>query len=738
MNKKTDCPLPASEPPLKNYQEQPNANHELQTAIENIPVKDYSDYEITVETKEHYEDALFADEDSLEEALSVQEKSIKERHVEKEQTRPEITNDQNIIVIDYSIFLPGDLKESHLPENYNQKDEKDHLTLSGKTLNGSIINPKTQPIIIDQADTNKTAEVTPAKEESFKTNGLRPHEKIFHLGKLYAIKFKSRVDTYLGRDLPERLLPLDFKFAPLKPKKDFEQVVNSYEINKLISSKGRLLHSLLKQADEDLATVIKCELSTNARLKILDTYTPVLFEKIAAIKGTQGKIPPYPLEEVRATAGEHAQNILRHLISGYKQIYSSIYESSNHRYAWRRKTANRVAFRILDLLCLEQNLLNALHKALPPGSAKSFNKMFHVLSRYEEDEVDKLQDSLALEKNITIRKMFLRYQALLSFDLMTLSSTMYKFLYHYLDINLEKLEVVRAKDWSIPPRFSGKAWMIAHDSNSPVMASSASSDNFTAIFIRIDNFFNQIKSDYEECLELIGSKNPSHNSIAFKSMPAQHSLTLMCELNRYITMIEKQEEPQSYTSFHTFQCKIYCGFTASYSWLEHYYAKFNLPPRVKGEPAHALPIKPKAGSTEWQCAMEGDNLLYLQTSETKGSPPMDVGWILFLVRSNEENAEELEITRISRIERNQADGIHLVVEKIGRESINVVLNHSSGNSTPGIITRFNGRDYLLANHLKSFKTGNTFEAIFPNMSQSILQIAGIKCISQQFQLLEIQ
>ena len=75
-NKNNNDNTAGKEPPLKNYQEQPEANNELQQAIDNVPVKDYSDYEITLETKDHYEDALFTDDESLDQALTASHPSI--------------------------------------------------------------------------------------------------------------------------------------------------------------------------------------------------------------------------------------------------------------------------------------------------------------------------------------------------------------------------------------------------------------------------------------------------------------------------------------------------------------------------------------------------------------------------------------------------------------------------------------------------------------------------------------
>lgn len=733
-NKEKGKPTQGNEPPLKNYQEQPQANNELEAAINNIPVKDYSDYEITIETKDQYEDALFADDESLDQALTSPQKAINDQPEKRSTTA---LDEPKSISIDYSIFLSEQSRSGNFSISNNAPSSK-QLKLTEASLNGSISTEKTPVTNIDRSHSTAQTEAT-TNNPTDERNNTESGNKLLHWGKQRLNKNKAQIDEYLGRSLPERLLPLEFKFSVLKPKKDFEHVISSYDIDKQLTTKGRLLHTLLKQADEDLAIVVKCQLSNKARLQILESYTPALFVKIRGIKGTQGKTPPYPYEEKRAIAGEHAPNVIKHLITLYKQVYSSLYESANHLYAPQRKTANRIAFKILDLLCLEQNLLNALHKPVPPGSPKTFNKIFHALARYEPQTIELAQPSLALEQEITIKGLFIRYQTLLSFDLMSLSSTLHKLLNQYLSINQGKLELLSSSDWNTPPSFSGKAWMVTHDNNKPpVLASAAGSDRFTAAFIRIDDFFNQIKFDYAQCLKLIGQDHPIHSSPALKTVAIQHSLTLMCELNRYVNMIESQNEPQSYTSFQPWPLKVYSGYAASYGWLDHYYAQLNQLPRKKGEAAAPLPKKPAAGNTEWQCAMEDDSTLYLKTTERKGTPPMDVGWLLLMLRSNEDNEDEVLLGRITRIERSQPGSLMLVVEKIGRQSTSVIVNQQSDNKSPGIISCHGDRHFLIANHAQSFWTGQTFNALLPNRSQTIMKVKGLTCLSGQLQVLELE
>lgn len=738
-NKDTDTSKPADEPPLRNYQEQPEANNELQKAIEDVPVKDYSDYEISIEAKEHYEDALFSDDESLEKALTAPQPAIPEPAREGASTaekQPSIP--PGPAQIDYESFFTEKSLMGEFSLNQDTPHTNSHLQLYSTGLNNSFPaekTPLTEVEIVEETEQppEPLADEKPDKEPA------KAHEKLLSWGKSKLNKNKEQLDEYLGRSLPERALPLEFKFAALKNKKDFENIVSPYEIEKQLTNKGRQAHTLLKQADEDLANVVKCQLSNKARLQILEAYTPTLFEKLRAIKGTQGKTPPYPYEEKKLLAAEHAQNVARNLITGYKQVFAALYESANTIYAPQRKTVNLVAVRLADALCLEQNLLNALHRPIPPASIKSFNKLFHALSRYEPEWLNEPIQSMAMEETCTIKVLFTRYQALLSFDMMSLSPTLHKLLNQYLNSHLDKLDVLAARDWNTPPHFSGKAWVLAHDSSEAAkLASAASSDRFTPLFIRVDRFFNQVKSDYDECLSLLGSPNPAHSSNALQGVGLQHSTTLMSELNRYVYLIENNKVPQAYTNYQAWPCKIYSGFTGSYSWLDHHFSKLNQPPRKKGEPAPVLPKKPAPGTSEWLCALEDGDTLYLQTTERKGTAALDVGWLLLVVQIDENDNEKLSFIKITRVERGQANSLNVVAEKVGEDAINTVLTDSHGTKLPAILTSHKGAKVLLCNHKESFWTGKTVEASLPNRSTAILKIDRLYTLAQQWQLLTLE
>lgn len=117
---------------------------------------------------------------------------------------------------------------------------------------------------------------------------------------------------------------------------------------------------------------------------------------------------------------------------------------------------------------------------------------------------------------------------------------------------------------------------------------------------------------------------------------------------------------------------------------------------------------------------------------------MDVGWLLLILRNTEDNDEILQLARITRIERSPNSTLNIIVEKIGNDSINVIIKKISGDNTPGIITCLEDRRFLLSNHATGFWTGKCLETLLPNRTTAVIKVKGIKGLSQQLQILELE
>jgi hypothetical protein len=203
-------------------------------------------------------------------------------------------------------------------------------------------------------------------------------------------------------------------------------------------------------------------------------------------------------------------------------------------------------------------------------------------------------------------------------------------------------------------------------------------------------------------------------------------------------MIESNSAPPSYSNFQPWPGKIYSGFSNSYAWLNHYYGKINQAVTKKGEEAVEIAQKPRAGTTQWLCAMEDQDFLYLQTAERKGTPALDVGCLVLVDAGSEEKIATIMLLHIIRIERIQNNILNVLAKKIGQQSTNILFKNTTAGKSPGIISCYNEQRFLLANATEHFKSGETIEVQLPDQTSATIKIKEINSISQQFQALELE
>ncbi len=543
-------------------------------------------------------------------------------------------------------------------------------------------------------------------------------------------KNKEQFNEYFGRSLPERELDLGFIFPPQKAKKDLEPIVSTRDINKLFAIKGTSLNVIFKKTEEDLAKLVKCKLSKSQQLSLLDNYSQSLFEKFSSVIALYEKRPSTS-DDKQVEMAEHALNTIKHLITGYKQVYAEIYQSTNTLYGPQRETANTVAFQLLELIALEQRLTSTLHTQTPQASVKTFNTLFHALARYEPQTIGKQQHSAALNTQTTLEELFIRYQCGLLLDLMHLSSSQYKLLNNYLQLNIKSVQLLPLDYLPSSPE---PTWIIHHDSSdgprllTEILRAQISNSHFSPLCIRFQSFLNQIKKDYQESLNLLENEQSTHSSNVFKTSTVEQTLTLLSTLNKLTTMIETQTASQTYSLYQAIKLRAYSGLSDSSSYFEHLFASQNIKSVRDEENEYELPTKPTASISQWQCAMQDENTIYLQTKEAAAKLEMDIGVLLLLVIINDEKEEKIIPARITRLEREGQGKIKLILEKLGDQSTCISL----ADSPCALLTLHGDKRYLLAANGLPLRGQQAIEGLLPDGSKIMINMVALKAVSNNF------
>lgn len=759
----------------RSYEENPNDQAALEQAINEVPVKDYSDYEIAIETKDHYEDALFSDEDDLTASLTGEQAVIAAVETEEKTVTPEQpdkaqqashhdhtqkkhspssvaadnTTELPIANPEFSftdLLTPASKQEQfELKDSFISGSEETELLVIESGLNHSAVNanidydllledfsPAIEPLgTVAQDQAPVATEVPTQSGNSFKDKLLKKAQSLQD-------KAKHQLAEVSGKNLPNRELPLEFMLSATKTKKDSDDLTSQYDINKLFNNKGKSIYSIMKQADEDLNRLAKAKMLYVNRLKLLNAYTEKLSDKIRDAIVLYQRKPSLPKEAgKRLELIHHSQNALKALISGYKQVYAELYEANNVIYAAQHKTANDTAFRLLDILLLEQQLNLTLHFAKPLGSAKVVNKIFHALAHYETGFADQACSSLTLDRDCSARELFIRYHLYSALDLHTLSSKQHPMLHRYIDSIINTLEVLPLDH----PPVEQRCWYIYHDSPAlPQLNQQANQpSNFKPLRITVDRALNQIAKDYEEWLEMLGNQTMQHSATAFEGVKPTDAICVMTCLNRAVQNIEHHYTPPSFSLYEPIKAKAYSTLEDCCNYMDYVYhrAQPNTPKADDSDEQREPIKKPQVSTAPWHCALKDDEHLYLQTNEAKVGIMLDIGLpLLFLEESDE--ADQPWLALITRVERLPGGKINLLAEKVTSQLSTMLVHHSDDKPLPALLGRYNEQSLLIISPQCPLHTDARFTIDFPDGHSAIIAIDQLHSLSPTTQLASLK
>ena len=721
-----------------------NVQQQLEQAASKVPLKDYSDYEITIDAKEHFEDALFTDESELQQALNNKPAEPKD-DIAKQETQGASPETQAEEIIDYAQFIP------RLTEQQLATKASNQLRIYNSRLNDS---PARKPIPFgEQADTFK--QQLASIEESMQQpvvveepNQAKPAEsladkiklksqQISRIGKEKLQQSKADLDEYLGRSLPERDFQLGFVLPTTRKNKSSEELPRPRDIQRIFAGRGKDINKLFHRAEESLAQLTKSSAGNTKRLELLDCFAQPLAEKIHSFVNMFERKPCAFEDHNRVAAIEKATTATRLMITGYKQVYADLYESPNVIYGPQRKSANRIAGQLLDWLFLDLQLCLGLHTAINRSTIKTFNSLFYALALYEPDFICEPRPSLASNDSLSPQQLFCLFQIQLTIDYPSFSSRFNKTLASYLKQHQESFQMIPL---SISSQIEGlnpgqqllKVSAFGEKNGELLRPEQVISDVDNNLFIQVQPLLNRIKQDYVNALKLRIALQEKPNLPIFKDFNGQQFIVFLTELNRSVRNLETGNSKPRYSLYQTARIKVYCGFEncIAYSLLDS--------PTKKDTGETRRPL---ASKCQWQIAAENDNFLYLQTTEHKTGIALDVGELMLLtVDDNDQESNDFSISRkilvkIARLERAFPEKIQLTVEKISDNFNSIHINELENNA---FITKNTNSHFLITKKGSPFKSQQNIDIELADETKATIKISTLRWAGLSMDIFELE
>ena len=727
--KQTDSQQSAPQAPVKKFDE------------------DYSDVVV--------EDALFASDEELDQALDAPSEEAIKKPVKKAASADPQAASQHTKPVDYDLYI-------HSDENVTMMQAlvaaAPGVAIHAKRLNTSLVPAVDWPVseAVDDELLQEFQQARQAKQDQKKAEEQAladaPATKTAFIKKLYKGQ-KSRVDEYLGLNLPAREIDLNFKFAPNISVKELAAILTSNQIQEIFAKKKESLLIVFRKSNKALEAITSRDLSSSKLQHLLDAFYQPFIEKMQAFIASCHKYPSIPLVDERQELAELAVAAMRYLVLAYKQLYNKYYQANNVIYGTKRGVANQTAWRLLELLCLEQQLNTALYRTHHDNASATFNKVLNVLCEYEEDFVYEEQQSLVFNEMLTLQQLFALFHIDLAFDITGISASLHKRLRSYwlqksalvLPLNAEQLSSAWGDD----------CWIISHEhSGRARFANSLPIQELPASYIHIEPFLHQIEKDYAQAIDILQKNGLDDlprllDIAAFELLSGAEILQILTVLNQQIKSIQKNLRLPRYSSFNKFDVDIdlFSGFQQGqifFNRLVKECSEAHLGGPAKSQQQSVISSKKKRGGNGgyWDFSLEDDRDIFLQTTESKLCPAIDVGHFLLLVKYTDSSetaskSEQAIPLRVVNIERGVANKVALSAEKLGQECIAVDLKNEQQEILPAFISIQQGRRQLITDMQWRFRSGDKLTMILPNGEEADITIAALLSVSAVMQVFSI-
>ena len=741
----------------RSYEDNPDDKEALQKAIKELPIKDYSEFEIATEGKAFYEDALFQDDESLLKATTeaVTTPSDTVAKPEKTDTRldtkktttsklakshqkpaPKGSAEKN-----YRRFLSLKTPQQH-PDATDLTFDSPELSIVG--INRSRPNPICLPetIIIETIDTvlstaeNATDKVSSETQYKSSLNEAEKQSTASSFFKKLQAKAteelslrKEQVDEYLGRTLPARELQLGFQSPKLKPAKAFNGLYSEHKMAELLQAK-KIKNSILSRCEQALANVVKSDLSNHKKANIFAVTEQPLAERSRSLIHSFERKPHLTADADRAEATRLCLKTIHHLMHGYKQLYSQLYEANNLVYGPQRDRAHQYAFKLIELLCLEQRLCIASHHNTADVSLRILNNMYLALAMYEPEQLVLDQDSVYLGMTTTIRSLFINYQLLSALQTQQLSAELHKTLIAYL---LEHQASINILPLNHHQRLEQPTWCIEHNHSGPAVLIKhlkVKSDGDTpCLYIQIQGFFNAVKKDYCHVLnKLTGHASNEVLSTSLTLLNSREKLIILSMLNDSVSKIESAIHPAQFSRYETENTQVYSGIKDAIALL-HFEAYQHHTTSTDSKPQ-----KPPPAQSSWSIAHEDGHSIYLQTDELKSKLSLDIGQVLLLsktsVDENDHATAEFRLGHVVSLSRELNGKIAIHLEKYGEDTAAIQIQ-SKHHTIDAMISDAGDDKYLLLAKSPYLKAGTAIAIEFDDGLKTTIVIDQLITVTSQ-------
>lgn len=478
-------------------------------------------------------------------------------------------------------------------------------------------------------------------------------------------KFQGYVRSYLGKDLPQRQVPLHFVLPALTEGMKFEDI-GSKEARSDFDAVAQMPREYFKLLHTKIRLLPRAPLGAGKRLGQLEIAEQLFFPRALEQISELAKRGGIPDPESRQVVLDYMAEIAYAMLQSYQIVFQEYYSGSDFAYARNHEEVMRCASRILELTAFRQTVLGLRYQQMSERDWQAANAIFHAMHLYEDtsapiESLGKLLNLNASYHYSSLQDVFFTIQLFGLLDIMSWPTHLQGFLRNYI-IAIPGPVRIKPDDGKTP---LDRNSFIVECHGKGAMRRERSTPR-PALILDCGVFLDAVRRD---CMNLVACKRDRKPDL----MPVR--FFRIADIERYVvsdlltkdffggskTVVPENEQKAA-------DLRVYVGFKAVFSLLRNTFNRGDSERLVdKLAKRSALLAEDHVATAEsvWFLLYQDDKMIRLRTQETQFTTPMAVGELISYGMGDEAvNSPRLAV--VSRIYRPTAKMVVIDLLRLSR------------------------------------------------------------------------
>lgn len=655
-------------------------------------------------------------------------------------------------------FLKLDISEN-FRENLRQR-----LASDGKTKGRKVAKTKSNVTYLDVKRKQKQADIPVVEEVSFSVKedepvyeqfGPKPEQEQIPPAKEESVVIEeAEASREMASAIPDKQGHLYGQFAnlptPIKELKRAELDKSSY-IERLEQLRN-FPDKLFQNAAQFLSGFNRSVIKPNKRLELVSAVIgqvyPVLAETIEKYRRQKHSLPEnHSRREILLAATTMAEQIS----IAYKHVFKTDMNESSGR---NQERISMCAFRILEMIRIEQRLRALRYQKMPASTWVDCNKVFfYILEHADIDKDFKLLGSASRwikgkpassynPPTCSIKKLYFSIQLFGVLDITTWPVWLFQVSDQYLEYIDNALRLIRDQGQDIVP-----GWLVTSiNHNGPASFKRRESMQSPSVIIDYSNLYNYLVTEHEMLSknQVVTDADESKLSEPLQTIHKNDRIPVLESI--LLSLRERERHQKRHAAIGSQGFRVYFGFEETYRLLSDMAMIDSKDLREMRDFVDTLASKSSIVMDDTQASMRGWEMLnfstgglLLGTEESDFTSPIEIGQVVAFTPVEQE--KEPLLGCVTRVQRTNFRNVELAIFRLSTHAeaaLAVDTEKDSNRGLPVILMRDMDQKWkILVPNQYGLVSGTPIQVIRADSKKIPARLGGLWLVKNKFTIYEL-